>query len=132
MRGLHTRSFFWQWHAAYAASNPGHGKDHWQVDGVSWTKERHAYWGEHYSMQHEVHRLDHRSGGKVDWQIMVVIERWWGPERDKGIRDISWCKLISGRADRVLSWLSKQEGRGTRSATTVEAAAPLPEDTSGK
>jgi hypothetical protein len=54
MRGLHTRNFFWQWHAVYAASNPGHAKDHWQVEDVSWTKQRHVYWGEHYSMQQEV------------------------------------------------------------------------------
>ncbi len=75
-------------------------------------------------MQHEVHRLEHRNGGKIDWQIMVVIERWWGPDRNKGIRDISWCKLISGRADRVLTWLRKQESAGVRSVLTTEELAP--------
>ena len=109
MRGLHTRNFFWQWSAIYAASNPGHLKDHWEIDGVTWTKERHAYWGNEYSVQVEVHRLERKTGMKVDWRIMVVIERWWGPDREKDIRSTSWCKLIIGRADRVLSWLRKQE-----------------------
>jgi hypothetical protein len=130
MRGLHTRNFFWQWHAAYAASNPGHGKNHWQ--GVSWTKERHAYWGARYSMQHEVHCLERRNGGKIDWQIMVVIERWWGPDKDKGIRDISWCKLVSGRADRVLSWLRKQETPRTRPVVPTEDMDHHLQDTSGQ
>ncbi|HUO00763.1 MAG TPA: hypothetical protein VMU69_31595 [Bradyrhizobium sp.] len=111
MRGLHTRTFFWQWHAVYAASNLGRGKDHWQIDGVSWSKQRHTYWGEYYSMHHEVHRLERKSGNKTDWSIMVVLERWWGPERDKSVRDMSWCKLISGRPDRVLAWLRKQDAR---------------------
>lgn len=129
MPGLHTRNFFWQWHAVYAASNPGLGKDRWQVEDVSWTKERHAYWGENYSLQLEVHRLERKSGGKVDWQIMVVTERWWGADRENGIRDTSWCKLITGRADRVLSWLRKQEARQS-SAHFTGARGDVPKDAS--
>jgi len=108
MRGLHNRSFFWQWQEAYDVSNPGHLKDRWEVDGVLWTKERHAYWGEPYSVQLEVHRLEHRNGAKVDWRMMVVTERWWGPDREKSIRDTKWCKLISGRPASALAWLHKQ------------------------
>lgn len=131
MRGLHTRNFFWQWHAVYAASNPGHAKDHWQVEDVSWTKQRHVYWGEHYSMQQEVHRLERKTGSKIDWQIMVVTERWWGPDRDKGIRDTSWCKLITGRADRVLAWLRKQEARQS-SVPLSEGAADVSQGAPGQ
>lgn len=131
MRGLHTRNFFWQWHAVYAASNPGHAKDHWQVGDVSWTKQRHVYWGEHYSMQQEVHRLERTTGSKIEWQIMVVTERWWGPDRDKGIRDTSWCKLITGRADRVLAWLRKQEARQS-SVPLSEGAEDVSQGTPGQ
>jgi hypothetical protein len=109
MRGLNSRSFFWQWQALYSASNPDHQKDSWEVDGVSWTKERHAYWGTTYSVQLEVHRLERKNGAKLDWHILVVIERWWGPDRKKCLRDTSWSKLIGGRPERVLGWLRKQE-----------------------
>jgi hypothetical protein len=82
-------------------------------------------------MQQEVHRLERKSGSKIDWQIMVVIERWWGPDRDKGIRDTSWCKLITGRADRVLAWLRKQETRQS-SSTLTEGLGDVPKDTLGQ
>lgn len=111
MRNLNSRSFFWAWQTLYGASNPGHLKDHWQVDGVDWTKERHAYWGEHYSVQHEVHRLQYRHGSKVEWELLVVVERWWGPDREKAIRDTCWCRAINGRPDRILAWFRKQEAR---------------------
>ena len=118
MRGLHSRSFFWQWQAVYAASNPGRDKDRWEIDGVAWTKERHAHWGNDYSFQLEIHRLERRTGAKVEWQILVVTERWWGPDREKSVRDTAWCTLISGRAERVLQWLRKQD------AARATAGAP--------
>lgn len=111
MRGLHTRSFFWQWQAVYASSNPGQRRDRWQVDGVDWTKERHAGWADQYSFQLEIHRLERRRGDKLEWQLLVVVEHWWGADRRKGIRDTSWCKLVSGRAESVLAWLRQQEAQ---------------------
>lgn len=75
---------------------------------------------------------DRSVSGKIDWQIMVVIERWWGPDKDKGIRDISWCKLVSGRADRVLSWLRKQETPRTRPVVPTEDMDHHLQDTSGQ
>jgi hypothetical protein len=106
---LNSRTFFWQWRAVYAASNPGLHRDRWEVDGVLWTRERHSFWGERYSVHLEVHRLEHRQGVGADWQLLVVTERWWGPKRDKAVRDTSWCKLLGGKADRVRAWLKKQE-----------------------
>jgi len=120
MSGLNSRWFFLQWQIVYASSNPGHRKDHWVVDGVNWTKERHGYWGEHYSVQHEVHRLEFR--GSNEWQLLVVTERWWGSDGQKCIRDTWWCKLISGRADKVRTWLRKQEARLSPSVAASEVS----------
>ncbi len=131
MRGLHSRSFFWRWQAVYAASNPGHLKDRWEVDGVAWTKERHAYWGHSYSVQLEVHRLERKSGAKVDWRMLVVIERWWGPDREKSIRVTSWCKLISGRPERVLAWLRKQDAERVEPIAAGEEFGTALEDALG-
>ena len=111
MRSLNSRGFLWAWQTLYGASNPGHLKDHWEVDGTDWTKERHAYWSEHYSVQHEVHRLRHHRAGKIEWEFLVVGERWWGRDRAKAIRDICWCRAMSGRPDRILAWMRKQEAR---------------------
>ncbi|MGO9005616.1 MAG: hypothetical protein ACLQIQ_12930 [Beijerinckiaceae bacterium] len=67
MRSLNSHAFLWQWQMLYDASKPDRLRDHWTVDSADWTKERHAYWGENYSAQNEVHRLVHRNGSKVDW-----------------------------------------------------------------
>lgn len=109
MRGLSSRSFFARWQALYAASNPGRGRDRWTVDGVDWIQERHSYWGASYSFQFELHRLLRRSDGKTEWELLVAIERWWGPNRDKSMRDTYWCKALSGRTDQILAWMRKQE-----------------------
>ncbi|HUK09006.1 MAG TPA: hypothetical protein VLX09_14120 [Stellaceae bacterium] len=122
MRNLNSRSFVWAWQALYGASNPNHLKDHWRVDGVEWRKERHAYWGVDYSVQHEVHRLEYRHGNKQDWELLVVVERWWGADRDKSIRDICWARAITGRPDRILAWLRKQGARQPPIEATTAAS----------
>jgi len=117
MANLNSRSFFWQWQNLYAASNPGYLKNHWQVDDVDWTKEGHSYWGEQYSVQFEIHRLEYRPAKAAEWTLLVVVERWWGPDREKTIRDTSWCRAVNGRADRIQAWVKKQTVR----AQTVTA-----------
>jgi hypothetical protein len=78
MSSLNSHAFFRQWQMLYDASNPDHLEDRWKVDGIDWTKERHAYWGENYSTQYEVHRLVHWEGRELAWQLLVVVERWLG------------------------------------------------------
>lgn len=107
MRGLNSRSFIARWQALYAASNPGLAKDRWEIDGVEWVKERHARWGEHYSYQFEIHRLEHRA--KPGWTLLVVTERWWGPDRTASVRETIWCRALSGNADRIVAWIKKNE-----------------------
>jgi hypothetical protein len=109
MRNLNSRSFFLQWQMLCAASNPGQRKDRWQVGAVDWTRERHSFCGVHYAASLDVHRLKHRSSGKIDWQLMVVIEQWWGPDRARGIRSSSWCKALSGKPDQIVAWLKRQD-----------------------
>ena len=114
MRHLNSRSFFLQWNLLCAETNPGQRKDRWQVDGVDWAKERHSYWGEHYSMHLDVHRLTYRRGSKTDWELLVVTEQWWGPDRQKGIRNTNWCKAICGKPEQILAWLKKQDAGKAR------------------
>jgi len=108
MSSLNSRAFFRQWQMLYDASNPDHLKDRWKVDGIDWTKERHAYWGENYSTQYEVHRLVHWEGRELEWQLLVVVERWWGPDRKTCIRNVSWCRAVSGKSDKVRAWFKKR------------------------
>ena len=47
---------------------------------------------------------------RVQFQLvlLVVVERWWGPDRDKSIREAYWCRSVAGKTDRVLAWMRKQ------------------------
>jgi hypothetical protein len=116
---IHSRGFFLQWQLLCAASNPGGRKDRWQVDGVDWTKERLNLWGGDYSVALDIHQLSRKRAGKLDWRLMIVTERWLGPDRAKGIRSSSWSKLISGKPDQVVTWLRKQ---GADQPSLVDAA----------
>jgi hypothetical protein len=109
MRGLNNRSFFARWQVLYARSNPGLTKDRWEVDGCDWSKERHSYWGKHYSYQFEVHRLQRQSRGKSDWVLLVIIERWWGEDRTKCVRESYWCRADASKSDAILAWFRRQE-----------------------
>jgi len=108
MKGLRGSWFLRIWRSVYAASNPGLAKDSWEVDGVDWSRERHGYWGTETSFQFEIHRLVRRSGPKTLWSLLVVIERWWGPDRSREIRGTEWCKVLAGRSADILAWLKRQ------------------------
>jgi hypothetical protein len=108
MRGLNSASFQRNWNSIYDGSNPGHKTDRWRVDGVEWIKERHYYWGERYSFQVETHRLTHDDSAKPGWTLLVVIERWWGPDKNRDLRQVQWAKILSGSSDKVLAWVRRQ------------------------
>ena len=76
---------------------------------MEWIKERHYYWSDGYSFQLESHRLEQRGTAQAAWSLLVVIERWWGPDREKAFRQVQWCKLLAGSADRVLAWVKRQD-----------------------
>jgi hypothetical protein len=107
MRSLHDKSFFWAWDIIYSASNPGRDKDRWVIDGVLWIKERHAYWGNGYSLQLEVHQLQTQHNNKPDWKLLVTVERWWGPDKTLCIRDQFWSKVLDGKSDVVRAWVDR-------------------------
>ncbi|HUC62213.1 MAG TPA: hypothetical protein VMF53_09675 [Alphaproteobacteria bacterium] len=107
MRGLNSASFRHAWHALYDASNPAHRADRWSVDGVAWVKERHVYWGDAVSFQVETHRLSH-AAPKGGWTLLVVIERWWGPDRARAVREVEWAKMLEGSAEKALAWMRRQ------------------------
>ena len=108
MRSLNSRAFFLRWQNLYASSNPGHLKERWEVGGVEWNRDRHSYFGATYSVQFDVHRLEHRSGGQIDWLLLVVTEHWWGPDRATAIRNSYWCRAVIGSSDRILKWFDGQ------------------------
>ena len=107
-RNLNNRAFFLQWELLYAATNPGYRKDQWDVGGVEWNKDRHSYWGEHYSVSLDVHRLICRQKGGGAWQLLVVAETWWGPDRDRSIRNTRWCKVLAGTSQQISEWVRQQ------------------------
>jgi hypothetical protein len=108
---LNHHMFFFEWQMLHDATRPKDLTDHWKVDGVEWEREEHSFLSQHYSTHIHVHRLTNRRGEKIDWQLMVVIEDWWGPDRKSPIRSTRWCKNIIGDSKKIVTWLKKQDSK---------------------
>jgi hypothetical protein len=108
MKGVRDSQLLPRWHRVYAASNPGLTRDSWEVDGVTWRRQRHSYWGADYSFQFEVHTLVREGRDKATWSLLVAVEHWWGPDRERGSRTVEWCRLLTGRAEAVQAWLKQK------------------------
>ena len=108
MKGLRDSRFLPRWHRVYAATNPGLTRDSWEVDGVAWRRQRHSHWSAEYSFQLEVHILDRQGGPRSGWTLLVIVEHWWGPDRDQASRTVEWCRLLKGRTEEVQAWLKQR------------------------
>ena len=108
MSNLNSAAFFRLWEEVHAASNPGRRLDRWETAGVTWTRDRHSYYGASHAMQLEVHRMSFAGTGGMGWEVLVVTERWWEPTSQKVIRNTSWSRLLRGQARSVFAWLKRQ------------------------
>lgn len=107
MRSLNSAQFFHLFQALAYASNADPQRDRWTVAGVDWGRERRVFWGVHFSFQLETHVLEspHRDG--VAWALLVVTERWWGPDRSRTIHEARWARMLKGPASLALAWLKR-------------------------
>jgi hypothetical protein len=108
VKGMRDSRLLQRWRAIYDATNPGRTKDQWLVDGVEWTRARHSCFSGELSFQLEIHTLIRRGVGRASWCLLVVIEHWWGPDRNSELRFGEWSRLVYGRADDALAWIKRQ------------------------
>jgi hypothetical protein len=105
---LSSNSFLNRWHILHRATIPNPECAQWQVGGVTWRRQRHAFAGDGYSFAVEVHTLAFPREGKRAWSLMVVTEHWWG--RDKEVlRSTTWAKRLAGDARSIWNWVREHE-----------------------
>ena len=90
-----------------AASNPGRTCDRWEVDGVTWTRERTRHNGPAYAFQIELHTLAH--DGRRGWTLLLGHETWWEAGKRDAFRNGRWAHISKGARADVLKWFAKRE-----------------------
>lgn len=80
----------------------------WEVSGVEWRRERHAFTGGAYSFAVEVHTLSSLSRDKAAWSLMVVVEHWWASGR-KALKTTTWVRRLSGSSAAIVAWVCDHE-----------------------
>ncbi|MBI4185396.1 MAG: hypothetical protein HY521_15500 [Proteobacteria bacterium] len=111
MKSIHSKSFADVWNALYHATNPGHDKERWGVDGLEWVRERHGFSGRDHAFRIECHTLTYGQKGQNSWSLLVVVERWWQPGGKDALRTSEWRCVLRGRASDVLAWFGKHKAR---------------------
>jgi hypothetical protein len=104
MKRLGDPSFFYFFERMVSAHDDGLRLDRWQLDGVSWTREKHGYAGRSHSFNTEV--FSGVCPGRGGWELLVVKEHWWQGAQEKSLR---WAMLTAGRRADAMAWLKRQE-----------------------
>jgi len=106
MKRLGDNFFFHFFDRMVLSHNPTLELDHWTVDGVKWTRERHTFAGLTYSFNIEVCTGTYTGHG--GWSLMVIHEHWWKGSQQRSQR---WVLLTSGQSADAMAWFKKQEKR---------------------
>ena len=111
MKSIHSKAFLDLWRALYHESNPGPTIDRWQYDGIDWVRETCRIGMRDYAFHIETHILTHHGKGPATWSLLVVVERWWQPDRQDAMRTTEWRRLLKGRDNQVIGWFDRQRAR---------------------
>ncbi len=108
MANLNSRGFLDRWQIVQRATIPTADCEHWQVGEVDWHRHRHAFAGGGYSFAVEIHRLACSRPGKSSWSLMVVVEHWWGADKE-ALKMSSWARLLAGSSAAIFTWVRDHE-----------------------
>ncbi len=108
MANLNAASFLNRWHIVQRATMPTPESVCWEVAGVEWRRERHAFTGGAYSFAVEVHTLASLTRDKAAWSLMVVVEHWWASGR-KALKTTTWVRRLSGSSATIFAWVRDHE-----------------------
>ena len=115
MANINSNSFLNCWQIIHRATIPSPDCERWQVSGVDWHRQRHAFLGGGYSFTVEVHALEFTGDNKAPWSLMVVMEHWWQCDREP-LRTTTWARRLSGNSGAIMRWMKDHEAvrRATR------------------
>ena len=105
MKSLSSPSFFRVFDLLVGTSNPGLKLDHWTIDDVRCTRERHSFVGVTHSYSIDVVSLT-RTGR---WQLLVAKEYWWTGDHKRSIKMPRWCQPTAGSRREIMTWLRTRE-----------------------
>jgi hypothetical protein len=108
LANLNSGSFLNRWQIVHRATIPSPDCERWHVSGVDWHRQRHSFAGGGYSFAVEVHTLAFGRVEKPTWSLMVVVEHWWGSEKE-AMRTTTWTRCLAGTSAAIFNWVKDHE-----------------------
>jgi hypothetical protein len=90
LANLNSGTFLNRWQIVHRTTIPSPDCGRWQVSGVDW-RQRHSFTGGGYSFAVEAHTLAFGRAEKPTWSLIVVVEHWWGSDKEV-LRTTTWTR----------------------------------------
>lgn len=101
LKGFSTNTFLSSFDRLQRTGEKTPGLRSWTAYGLTWTRERHAFYGVHHSLTTDVVRVS--PPGPKAWCLMMVREGWWVEDGADPIKTRQWAHLVKGDRQKALA-----------------------------
>ena len=84
---------------------PALGQRKWTSKGAECSVDRHSFAGEVYSFHVDILQVRLAATGSPKWKLLIIGEFWQGSDGES-IHSTKWLKLLYGKPNDVLKWIS--------------------------
>jgi hypothetical protein len=84
---------------------PALGQRKWTSKGAECSVDRHSFAGEVYSFHVDILQVRLSTTGSPKWKLLIIGEFWQSSEGES-IHSTKWLKLLHGKPNDVLKWIS--------------------------
>lgn len=101
LKGFSTSTFLLCFDRLMRSGEAAPAQTRWLAHGLSWTRERHSFYGLDHSITTEIVRAS--AAGPKSWTLMMVREGWWVGSGVDPIKTRQWAHLVKGERAKALA-----------------------------
>ncbi len=88
---------------------PALGQRKWTAKGAECSVDRHSFAGNVYSFHIDILQVRLAAAGRSNWKLLIVSEFWQDGDGET-THSTKWLKLLLGKPNDVLKWISANRG----------------------
>ncbi len=88
---------------------PPRGQRKWTSKGAECSVDRHSFSGNVYSFHIDILQIRSTAAGRSNWKLHIVSEFWQDGDGES-THSTKWLKLLLGKPNDVLKWISANRG----------------------